>query len=113
MSKRQEVTSLLRTVDALDAEVDDTERNILSPLRRLAERLPTCTEELEASEVNHKFPVTLSRGSRRVIPFSLLIRFLSLGEFHARDDTRRSTRMHLWTFGYLEAQQSCRFHPPG
>ena len=51
----QEVMRTLKTTSELDARTDAGERGVTSTLRRLADRLPACTQELRTSEVCARF----------------------------------------------------------
>ena len=51
LSARQDVARSLKTVSQMNAKTDEAEREVLSTLRRLASRLPKCSQEMVASEV--------------------------------------------------------------
>lgn len=38
-------------MNEIDSTTDDAERMLLATLKKLADRLPTCSQELQASEV--------------------------------------------------------------
>lgn len=48
---RQDIVRTLKTVSEMDAKTDAGERGVAATLKRLADRLPACTQELCASEV--------------------------------------------------------------
>lgn len=47
----QDIVRTLKTMGEMDAKTDAGERGVAATLKRLADRLPACTQELCAAEV--------------------------------------------------------------
>lgn len=47
----QDIVRTLKTMSEMDAKTDTGERGVVATLKRLADRLPACTQELCSSEV--------------------------------------------------------------